>query len=102
MTALGTLRTQIDAAQTAWNSNQVVLDARAGFDANGQVVNASQAQTTVRDVGNGLRNTRTILRDAGREFRQAVREYRQAQKATVQTVNPPTATPQHGQPNGNQ
>jgi len=101
-TALGTFRTQIDAAQTAWNSNQAALNAKAGFDANGQVVDASQAQTTVRDVANGLRNNGTLLLDAAREFRQAVREYRQANAASPKPANPPTPTPQAGQPNAYQ
>jgi uncharacterized protein YukE len=74
--ALDTFKSQIEVAQSSWNAAKSILEARAGFDANGQVTDLQQARDTVRDAGRALRDTGHTLRDAAREFRRAVRDYR--------------------------
>jgi len=47
-----------------------------------------QAKTTLRAVGDGLREAGRILKDAGREFRRAVQDWRKANRPTESTATP--------------
>jgi uncharacterized protein YukE len=74
--ALDTFKSQIEVAQSSWNTAKSILEAKAGFDANGQVTDLQQARDTLREAGRALRDTGDTLRDAAREFRRAVQDYR--------------------------
>ena len=74
--ALDTFETQIEVAQGYWNTAQGILDAKAGFDASGNVADQEQARTTLQQAGDAQRECGHTLRNAAYEFRGAAREYR--------------------------
>lgn len=79
-TALNTFSTQIAAAQAAHDTAKQILDAKAGFDANGKVTDPVQARETLKSVGQAMQEAHKIIQQAAQEFRQAMREFRQAHK----------------------
>jgi membrane-associated HD superfamily phosphohydrolase len=78
--ALDTFKSQIEVAQSFWNTARSILDAKAGFDANGQVVDREQARETLREADRALRDAGHTLRDAAAVFRRAVRDYWRSQR----------------------
>jgi len=79
-TALNTFNTQLEAAQAAHDEAKQILDAKAGFDANGKVTDPGQARETLQSARKALEQARQILQQAAKEFRQAMREFRQANR----------------------
>lgn len=75
--ALDTFKTQIEAAQTAHDKAKQILDAKAGFDANGKVTDAKQARETLQSARQAMEEARKILQQADQNFRQAMKEFRQ-------------------------
>lgn len=84
---LAAFQAEVAEAQAAHDEAQALLDARAGFDADGKVTDAPLARQTVADAGQALREGHFILRQAERDLRQAVREFRRANRPQ------PTVTP---------
>lgn len=76
--ALDTFKTQIETAQTAHDEAKQILDAKAGFDANGKVTDAEQARETLQNARQAMEEARKILQQASQDFRQAMHEFRQA------------------------
>jgi len=84
--ALDAFSGQVQATQSTHDKAKSVLDAKAGFDASGKVVDADQARQTVKDARQAMKDAHEIIRDASDAFRDAVRAFRQANKPKV----PPT------------
>ncbi len=78
--ALAIFNDQIDEAQAKHDEAQDIIDAHAGFDANGKVTDAEQAKATLQGARGAMREAQEILHNAGRDFRQAVRDFRQNNK----------------------
>lgn len=87
--ALAAFQAEIAKAQAAHAEAQALLDAKAGFDADGKVTDPQLARQTVADAGQALRQGHFILRQAERDLRQAVREFRRANRPAL----PPTPQP---------
>jgi hypothetical protein len=79
--ALAEYETQIDAAQSSWNTANGILATAAGFDAAGEVTDPDAARQTLQDAGDAMRQTHRLLADAGRAFRRAVQEFRRLNAA---------------------
>jgi glycine/D-amino acid oxidase-like deaminating enzyme len=78
--ALRDFQARLTEAQAAHDEAQALLDARAGFDADGQVTDPQAARQTLADAGRALGQARFDLRQAEIDLRQAVREFRRANR----------------------
>lgn len=78
-TALDDYKAAVVGAQTHYDAAKSILDAKAGFDANGKVTDQAQALNTVIDAGRELRQFHLTITPAALQFRAAVLAYRQAQ-----------------------
>lgn len=78
--ALNTFNSQLEAAQSAHDQAKQILDAKAGFDANGKVTDPEQALETLQSARKSLEEARQILQQAAQDFRQAIQEFRQANR----------------------
>lgn len=72
-TALAEYKSKVASAQQAYNEAQAIIDAHAGFGANGKVVDAAQAKETVKSAGEAIRDVHRALREAIRTLRHAAR-----------------------------
>jgi hypothetical protein len=79
-TALATYKSRVAEAQTYLDTAKGVLDARAGFDADGKVTNRTDALKTVVEAGHLQRQFHLAITQATVDFRAAVLAYRQANK----------------------
>lgn len=79
--ALAALRAKIDEAQGFADTAASVLDAKAGFDDEGQVVDAQEARDTIKEASQAIRAGNEALRTGRRDFRQAMQQYRQDKRA---------------------
>ncbi|MCL4561772.1 MAG: hypothetical protein M1281_14335 [Chloroflexi bacterium] len=94
-TALDDFNATLPSAEAAHASAQMILDAHAGFDANGKVTNLNQARQTVLTAGQDLRAAHRILTNAVRDLRRVVRIYRHAAAGSnpAAPAGTPAATP---------
>jgi hypothetical protein len=76
--ALTAFQAGVAQARGSFDTARQLLDAHAGFDANGQVTEASLALKAVSDAGRAERQCHLTLTQATIDFRAAVRAYRQA------------------------
>jgi hypothetical protein len=81
--ALDAFNGQVQAMQAAHDKAKGVLDAKAGFDAGGKVVDAGQARQTVQDARQAMKDAHGIIKSASDAFRDAVKAFRQANKPKV-------------------
>ncbi len=88
-TALAIFQQQIATAQSSHHTAANVLSHHAGYDANGKITNASQAQQTLIDGRQALSDAHLTMRQAVLDLRRAVRAWRVANGLTTS----PTATP---------
>jgi hypothetical protein len=79
-TALSAFQTALTQAQTSLNTAKQALDAHAGFDASGQMIDATQAWKTLIDAGRAERQFHLTITQATIDVRAAVRAYLQANK----------------------
>lgn len=82
--ALAALRTAISSAQSSYDEAQRILEAKAGFDENGEVIDRTQAKTTVQTAGKAARECLLTLRKARHDVVRAIREYRKAELSVPQ------------------
>lgn len=87
-TALAAYKSGIASAQARHDAAQAAFDAHAGFDGDCKMTDRDQAKTTLRTVGDALREAHRLLADAGRAFHRAVQDWRKANRPAT-----PTATP---------
>ena len=83
--ALDAFSGQVQATQAAHDQAKSILDAKAGFDAGGKVVDAGQARQTVQDARQAMKEAHQSIKSASDAFRDAVKAFRQANKPQ----NPP-------------
>ena len=86
--ALSTFQGQVPAAQGAHNNAQSIIDAKAGFDANGKVIDEEQAKQTMKDVRDAMKECRDIIQPASKAFREAGKAYRQSLRPTDKLGEP--------------
>jgi prefoldin subunit 5 len=79
-TALTNFSTQIQAAQVSHDAAKQILEAKAGFDANGQVTDPQQARETLRTARQSMMEAQLTMKQAVMDLRQIIREFRQANR----------------------
>jgi len=84
-TALSTFQGQVPAAQGAHNNARSIIDAKAGFDANGKVVDEEQAKQTLKDARDAMKECRDLMQPAAQAFREAVKAYLQSLRPADKT-----------------
>ena len=78
--ALSTFRTQIGEAQTLHDSAAQILDDKAGFNSDGQVVDPRQARDTLKNANRTMQDAGQTLVIARQDFRRAMRDYLQSRR----------------------
>jgi hypothetical protein len=63
-------------SQRHYEAARAILEAHAGFDAEGRVTDREQAAKTVRDAGRALRDARRSLKEGTIELGRAARDWR--------------------------
>jgi len=76
--AIDDFATSVETANVLWNEAHQALDAAAGFDIEGKVVDPDQARDTIETARDAMADCRRILKDGTTDLRRALREYRQA------------------------
>ena len=76
--ALAQFKGQLAAAEKSHEAAEAILDARAGFNGGGKVIDQEQALETVTRARDALREARDTLRGAAADLRDAVKAWRQA------------------------
>jgi hypothetical protein len=87
--ALATFHQQLITAQASHTAAANLLSAHAGFDANGNVTDPTQARQTLVDAHQALLDAHKVLRQGGEDLHKALQEYREKHKSAPA----PTATP---------
>ncbi len=82
-TALAEFQAKIDEAQALHDTTTQILDEKAGFDENGEVVDPEQALDTLKNARQTMQETNQTLRTAKQDFREALRDYRQSKRRTA-------------------
>jgi hypothetical protein len=77
-TALSTFQSQIATAQSAYDAAGSILDAHAGFDANGHVTDPVLARQTATDAHQSLLNAHNVLKQAVEDLHQFIVGFRKA------------------------
>lgn len=86
-TALDAFSTAVNNVQPIYADIQTIIQSHAGFDASGNVTDATQALQTVQDFRSKIQEIRQVrLGAAGKALREAIKAFRQANQ-------PPTPTP---------
>ena len=80
-TALADFKAALASATTMHQDAAGVLNTHAGFDANGKVTDAQQAQMTIQAAGQSLQEARQTLNKATRDLVKDMRQFRRDQKA---------------------
>lgn len=78
--ALDELQAKAGEAQALHDEAAQILDQKAGFDENGEVVDPQIARDTLQEAHRTLRDANQTLRQARQDFRQAMRDYRQSKR----------------------
>ena len=76
--ALTQFQNTVNEAQQKHADAASVLSARAGFDANGKVIDRPAARVTLQGVHTPLREARKLLAEGLKNLKNSVKEYRQA------------------------
>jgi hypothetical protein len=84
-TALNNFSEALVQARPIFQATYGIVSSHPGFDNNGDVTDQGQALTTVKDVGEKLKEIHLLLSGPVRAFREALRAFRQA--------NAPIGTP---------
>jgi hypothetical protein len=82
--SVSTFQGQISVAQGAHNNAQSIIDAKAGFDANGMVVDEEQARQTLEDARDAMRECRDAIQPAAQTFREAIRAFIESHRPAAQ------------------
>ena len=75
--ALVTFRTKVGVAQESLNTAVGILENKAGFDENGEVLEPQQARETLKTAHRTMQDARQTLFPAAQDLRQAMRDYLQ-------------------------
>jgi hypothetical protein len=86
--ALAQFEGQLAAAKDSHEEAAAIIDAHAGFNGGGKVIDQEQALQTVKSAGGALRDARDALKGAAQDLRDAVKAWRE-----IHPRPQPTATP---------
>jgi hypothetical protein len=78
--ALDAFAAALNEARPAYESTQTIVDLHNGFDANGKVIDAEQAQATVQEMRAKLGEVKSLMNGTGRALREALKAFREANK----------------------
>jgi cytochrome c556 len=87
--ALNAFSAAVGSSGPLYNEIDALITTHAGFDANGKVMDAAQAQATVQSVRAKLDELRTSMDGTGKALREAIRAFREANKPVNKPVNKP-------------
>jgi hypothetical protein len=79
-TALADARAKLDEAQAFHDTAAQILEEKAGYDDDGNVIDPLQARDTLKNAGRAMQDAAQTLRDARQDFHQAFRQYRQSKR----------------------
>lgn len=79
VSALASFKSSVGTAQGSYNSAKATLDARAGFDGNGQVTDVGQARSTLRSAQSAIQQFQKTVRQALADLHKAIRGFRAGQ-----------------------
>jgi lysozyme family protein len=85
--ALATFEAQINLATPYITTADAVLATHDGFDDNGNVTDKAAAKITYQTAKQALKNARTILIKAGKDYSNAVRKWEKANSVVVRIEN---------------
>jgi|GEM_PF-787820 len=86
--ALATFKTELAKAQTSYDEAKKILDAHAGFDADGQVTDRDAAKDTVLNAAKALREGQKTLAKAVRDAQKAAKDLRKNKATPSATATP--------------
>ena len=86
--ALENLGAVIPAIQAAHEPGAAIIASHAGFDATGKVIDREDAITSVKALGQVLKDTHTAMVGTGKALRQALRDFREAHPRPISTPQP--------------
>ncbi len=84
--ALNAFSAAVGRSESIYNEVDVLITTHAGFDANGKVTDAAQAQTTLQAVRAKLQELRTSMDGTGKTLRAAIKAFREANKPVNKPV----------------
>jgi ElaB/YqjD/DUF883 family membrane-anchored ribosome-binding protein len=76
--ALADARAKLDEAQGFHDTAAQILEEKAGFDDEGNVVDPQQARDTLKNARQAMQDANQSLLEARRDFRRALQDYRQS------------------------
>jgi hypothetical protein len=77
-TALNAFVAAVEKSRSVYEDIQPLITAHAGFDSNGNVIDAIQAKATVQEVRAKLQALKTSMGGTGKALREAIRAFREA------------------------
>ena len=84
--ALDAFETALKTAKPTYDSMSRLVSVHQGFDANGKVIDAELAKSTVKEVGAKLKAVKESMGGTGKALREAMKAFREANKPAM----PPT------------
>jgi hypothetical protein len=90
--ALTAFQSALKSAQSIHDGGASIISTHAGFDASGNVVDPTQAKTTVQSLHQVNQNTRSALNGTGKALIDAIKAFRQAHKPAPSGTPAPTNT----------
>ncbi|MCF6278620.1 MAG: hypothetical protein L3J16_07730 [Anaerolineales bacterium] len=95
--ALDAFAQAIADARVIYDNAQTIIDAHAGFDADGKVSDAAEAAETLKSVGEQLKALRETVSPSGKALREAIKAFREANPRPVKpTDSAPAFAPSAG------
>jgi DNA repair exonuclease SbcCD ATPase subunit len=79
-TALANFETALEKVKPIHESAGAIIAAHAGFDENGKVTDAAQAQQTLKDLHAKFQEAKEAMDGAGKALREAIRAFRDANR----------------------
>lgn len=67
-------------AKPTYESIKGIVNSHQGFDANGKVTDAEKAKSTLRELGEKLKELKTLMGGTGKVLREAMKAFRTANK----------------------
>lgn len=86
--ALDAFADAVNDAKPIYESAQGIVNAHAGFDANGKVTDPEQAKETVRAMGEKLKEIKDAMGGTGKALRDAIQAFREANPRPEKTPTP--------------
>ena len=81
--ALDAFSAAVKQAQSTYQDAQSLISSHPGFDASGNVVDATTALQTVKDLGGKLKNIHQTVMPTAKALREAIKSFREANSPNV-------------------